>query len=425
MRRFPRAAAIAAATWLALASGAAAQPPAAARPQRGPQFTANLYGGWDAPLFAPSETASLQPASQWYSGADASVAWTRPWRRVTLISQANLSNRYYPKFTPSTTPSYGGTLALQSAGQGRWLWGLSQFVQYAPFSAVGIFATSVSPNAQALQLANATSFQQSTVRQLEANTTGSLTYQLARRTRIAIDVQAGNLVPIDSPVARATQLTGSVRLSRQLTRGMSGYLAYTASQNRVAREGTVTGSNYTVSGFDFGIDFNRGLQIGRNTTVGFQTGLVKVAGARQQYQLTGTVSLDSRFRRGWGIGLTATRDAGFVKTYRNAVVFHGVSASTGGRLTNSFGTLFSTNYSSGTINAGSGVGFRSYSAVAQLRYDFRPRIATFVEYSAFWSKVDANAVLTGEPSGEFGRHSVRVGLSFGLSPFSPNGFGRQ
>lgn len=414
--------------WLAVAAGAAAQPPTGAAPARprGPQFSANVFGGWDAPLFDPSSSASLQPTSQWFSGADGSVAWTREWRTVVLVSQANVSNRYYPKFTPSTAPSYGGTLALQSTGSGRWQWTLSQFVQYAPFSAVGLFASQLGPNAQALQLANATTFQQSTVRQLDANTASTLAYRLTRRTSLSVGFLVGNLVPIDSPVARATRLNANLRLSRQLTRDLTGYFAYSTSQNRVARQDTVAGSNYTVSGFDFGLDFTRGLQIGRNTTLGFRTGLVKVPETRQQYQFTGAATLDRTFRRGWGLQLAATRDARFVQTYRNSVVFYGVSLSASGRLTDALGTLFSTNYSSGTINAGSDVGFQSYSAVAQIRHEFRPRVATFAEYAAFWSRVDASELLAGQPTGDFGRHSVRVGLSFGLSPLAtPNSFGRQ
>jgi hypothetical protein len=417
IRRRHGAVAAAAACLLAAIGGAQAQGVDPARLARGPQLSANLFGGWDAPLFDPSAAASLQPTGQWFTGADAGVTWIKAWRRVALSSQATLSNRYYPKFTPSTAPSYGGSIGLQSTGTGRWQWGVSQFVQYAPFSAVGLFASALGPNAQALQLANATTFQQSTVRQLDVTSGASIAYRLSRRTSVASSFGVATLVPIDSPVARALRLNGTLRLSRQLTRDLTGYVGYSRSQNRVASSDTTAGANYTVEGFDFGVDFSRGLQLGRDTTLGLRTGVVKVPETRQQYQLTGTATLDRTFRRGWLLQLAATRDARFVQTYRNSVVFYGVSASARGRLTDIFGISFSTNYSSGTINAGSDVGFSSYSGVAQLRHDFRRNVATFAEYAAFWSKVDASTLLAGQPTGEFGRHSVRVGLSFGLSPF--------
>ena len=87
---------------------AAAQPRSAAR-VRGPVFTANIYGGYDMPLFTTTVTTpstsgnpTLQPASQIFSGADANVNYTKAGRRVALTLQANVSNRYYPQFTPST-----------------------------------------------------------------------------------------------------------------------------------------------------------------------------------------------------------------------------------------------------------------------------------------------------------------------------------
>jgi hypothetical protein len=119
------------------------------------------------------------------------------------------------------------------------------------------------------------------------------------------------------------------------------------------------------------------------------------------------------------------RDARFVQTYRNAVAYSGVSLSAGGRLVGQLGTLFSANYSSGTINASSAVDFHSYSASATARYDIGRIVATFVEYSTFLSDVDDTRLLVGQPTGRFGRHGVRVGLSFGVSPFSRTGAGRR
>jgi hypothetical protein len=415
------------ATWFVAASlvatAAAAQPrQAPVRATRGPQFSANVYGGWDAPLFDPSAGASLQPTSQWYSGADAGVSWNKVGQRLTLASQVTLSNRYYPNFTPSSAPSYGGTLALSSTNRGRWQWGLSQFAHYAPFFGAGLFAAAATPSAQSLQLANATAFQQSQVRQVEVNTAGSLSYSLSRRTTVAVSLLAGRLVPIDSPVASATRLNGDLRVTRGLTRTLSGYFGYSVAQNRVSGTGGAAGSDFTLSGFDFGVNFDKGLQITRNTTLNFRTGLVNVPQTNGKvYQLTGGAALDRSFRNGWQGQLVANRDARFVQTYRNAVVYSGISAQFNGPISGPLGSSFSANYSSGTINAASNVGFSAYSATAQLRYDVKRRVATFVEYSAFYSSVDTSAALPGLPTGEFGRHSVRGGLSFGLSPFGTRG----
>ncbi|MGE0813754.1 MAG: hypothetical protein AB7O28_05385 [Vicinamibacterales bacterium] len=404
---------------VAVAASAQPRPGAPGRPMRGPRFNANLFGGWDAPLFDPSAGASLRPRSQWFTGADVNLSVNKSWRRYSMSTQANASNRYYPKFTPSNSPSYGGFISFSSNYRGRWQWGLSQFAHYAPLSAASIFSTGTGPNSQSLQLANAIAFQQSTFRQVESNSIGSLSYSLSRRTSVGFTLLAGTLIPIDSPSARALRLNGNLRLSRGLTRNLTGYFSYSVSQNRVASQGASAATNYTVSGFDFGVDFARGIQLTRNTFLGFRTGLVNVPETSgKAYQLTGSVTLDRGFRSGWNVNLTAVRDARFVQTYRNAVVFYGASASAGGRLTRSLGSIFSANYSSGTINAANAVGFNTASASVMLRYDVKRTVGTFVEYSLFRSDVDSSFVLPGQPSGRFGRQGVRAGLSFGLSPFS-------
>jgi hypothetical protein len=381
-----------------------------------------VYGGYDAPLFDPDDDASLQPSSQLFSGADVSLDYARPGRRVIFSTNVSLSNRYYPNFTPSSAPSYGAGATLTSNNRGRWQWALSQFAHYAPFTATSLFALANAPNAQSLVLASTTAFQQSTIRQLDLNTMGSLTYSMSRRTNIGLTVLGGTLVPIDSPVPRAVRINGNLRLSRQLTRSLGAYVAYTYSQNRVASSGASPSANYEIGGIDFGLDFARPIQLGRNTTIGFRAGLLSVPGTGgSTYQLTGGVSVDHYFgRSSWAAQLYANRDARFVQTYRNAVAYNGISLSAGGRLVGNLGTIFTSNYSSGTINAASAVDFHSYSASVLARYDIGRIFGTFAEYSAFVSDVDDSRLLVGQPTGRFGRHGVRVGLAFGVSPFARN-----
>jgi hypothetical protein len=398
---------------------AAAQPPSARL--RGPVFTASIYGGYDMPLFTTTVTTpstpgnpTLQPASQIFSGADANVNYTKAGRRVALTLQANASNRYYPQFTPSTAPSYGASVTLASTSTSRWGWGLTQFAHYAPISGTSLFAgagTNVA-NAQSVALTSATAFQVSTVRLVDVNTAG--------RTSIGLSGLVGGIVPIDSQITRSTRLNGRVRVNRQISRALRAYLAYGITQNRVEATSTQPASSFEISGFDFGIDFAKPFQLTRSTTLGFSTGLVRVPESQSQsYQLTGLATLDQKFRGSWSATATATRDARFVQAYRNAVVFLGGSAAVSGRLVGQLGTLLSVNYSTGDINTTVGKSaFRSYSAAAQLRYDFRRRVASFVEYSAFRSEIDDSTALIGFPTGKFGRHSVRGGLSFGLSPFT-------
>lgn len=406
-----------------------AQPRPATTRLRGPVFAGSIYGGYDMPLFSTAVTLpstpgnpTLQPASQAFGGADASVDYTKLGRRVSLSVQANASNRYYPQFTPSTAPSYGTMVTLASTSTGRWSWALSQFAHYAPLSGTSLFAGGATniANGQSAALANATAFQVSTVRFVDVNTSANLTYRLSRRTNVGLVGLVGSIVPIDSQIARSVRLNGRLRLDRQLTRGLRAYVAYGVLQNRVEASGTLPAQNFEIAAFDFGIDFAKPFQLTRSTTLGFSTGLVRVPETTaQNYQLTGSVTLDQTFRGSWSAALTATRDARFVQAYRNAVVLVGSSAAVSGRLVGQLGALFSANYSTGDIfSTGGPSAFRSYSASAQLRYDATRRIAAFVEYSAFRSEVDASSALIGFPTGSFGRHNVRGGLSFGLSPFS-------
>ncbi|MCC6992533.1 MAG: hypothetical protein IT181_26250 [Acidobacteria bacterium] len=406
---------------------AAAQPPSARL--RGPVFTANIYGGYDVPLFTTSVTQpstagnpTLQPANQIFSGADANVNYTKAGRRVALTLQANASNRYYPQFTPSTAPSYGASVTLSSTSTSRWAWNVTQFAHYAPISGTSLFAgagTNIA-NSQSVALTSASAFQVSTVRLVDVNTAAGLSYSLSRRTSVDVSGLIGGIVPIDSQITRSTRLNGRLRLNRQISRALRAYVAYGITQNRIEATSTQPAASYEITGFDFGVDFAKPFQLTRSTTLGFSTGLVRVPESQSQsYQLTGTATLDQRFRGTWGASATATRDARFVQAYRNAVVFLGGSAAVSGRLVGQLGTIMAVNYSTGDINTTVGKSaFRSYSASAQLRYDFRRRVASFVEYSAFRSEIDDSTALIGFPTGSFGRHGVRGGLSFGLSPFT-------
>lgn len=405
-----------------LAAPLSAQPRRAAPAPAGPQLSASVYGGYDRPLFAPSAGASLQPSGQVLTGADLSVNYARQGRRVGMSANLSLANRYLPKFKPSTAPSYGAGLSLASNYQGRWQWNVGAFANYTPFSATSIFASATTVNAQQLAVANAAAFQQSTVRQADVNTTASLSYALSRRTQFSITGLAGRLVPIDSPVPEVERYSGALRLSRAISRSLSAYFGYTLNQNRVAAQGTTPATSIQLSNYDFGLDFSRPIQLTRNTTLGFHTGVVNVPGTRgKDYRLTGGVALDRYFGRStWVAQLAANRDTRFVQTFRNSVSSTGVSLSASGRLVGRFGTILATNYSSGTINAAQSIGFAAYSGSATLRFDLLRRLATFVEYSAFMSDVDDTTLLgTGQPTGRFGRQAIRGGLSFGLSPFAP------
>jgi hypothetical protein len=53
----------------------------------------------------------------------------------------------------------------------------------------------------------------------------------------------------------------------------------------------------------------------------------------------------------------------------------------------------------------------------QTRFDIKRAVGVYIDYSLFRSTFDVNQAVVGLPSGSFGRHGVRVGLSFGLNPF--------
>ena len=427
---------------LALAGCCLAPASAAAQPrgrgaQPGTALTGSLYGGYDTPLFrsssvAPSPTpgtpAPFRATSQVFGGADANLTYSRPGRRVGMSAGASASTRYYPDFRPSTVPSYVASATIFSAGPGRWQWSLGQSALYAPLSALSLFAGTSGAGAaggtaaglQVAALAGATNFQISNIRQVDLNTNGQIWYSLSRRTHASFLSAGSTQLQLDSDLPRAVRYEGRLRLSRDLTRGLRAYVGYGLTENRLLAKGSTPGGTSRIDGYDFGIDFSRPFQLTRDTSVGLSTGVVKVPDTGSKtYQLIGTASLDHRIGRRWLAQLTATRDARFVQAYRDAVVFNGVSAQLGGQLFSRIGSSVSANYSSGDINASAEkVGFNSYSGAVNLRYDIRRLAGVFAEYSIFRSKVDASNALAGYPTGTFGRHGVRVGLAFGLSPFS-------
>jgi len=408
-----------------VAATAAAQPRTAARPpQPGVQMNGSIYGGYDAPLFTNTAVTTFQPTSQAFTGGDIRVNYNRPGRKVALSSNASAANRYYPEFTPSTVPSYGVALTLSSVSRGRWQWSLGQFAQYAPLSAASFLASTggglvggsaIDPTA----LAAAANLQISTIRQIDFNTAGQVSYSLRRRTHLSLSSGVATQKQIDSPQPNALRFDTRVRLAQDFSRNLRGYLGYTLNQMHVpARNGSPSYSA-RIDTYDFGVDFSRPFQLTRDTTFGIQTGFVKVPnGARNEFQVVGAATLEHRVSRSWDAQLVATRDARFVQAYRNPVVFQGLSASIGGLLTGRVSAGISTNYSSGQINvAPAPLSFSSASASAQTRFDIRRRAGVFIEYSLFRSKFDVTQALVGYPSGSFGRHGVRIGLSLGVNPF--------
>ncbi len=409
-----------------VAAAAAAQPRVDARPpQPGVQMNGSLYGGYDAPLFASDTVATFQPTSQVFSGGDVRLDYNRPGRRVMTSVSASAANRYYPRYTPSTAPSYGVAFNLGSVSRGRWQWSLGQFAQYAPLSAASFLASGGGGLAgggpiDPVALAAATNLQISTIRQIDLNTSGQLSYSLRRRTHVSFSSGVSTQKQLDSPLPNALRVDTRLRLSQDLTRNLRGYVGYSLNQMHVPAQNGSPSYNARIDGYDFGVDFSQPFQITRDTSIGVRSGFVKVPnGARNEFQVVGAVTLDHRVNRSWDAQLVATRDARFVQAYRNPVVFAGVSASLGGQLWRRVGAGASVNYSSGQVNvAPNSLKFNSASASVQTRFDLRRRAGVFVEYSLFRSDFDVDQALVGYPSGSFGRHGVRVGLSLGVSPFS-------
>lgn len=406
---------------------AAAQPRdrAMARPpQPGLQMNGSLYGGYDAPLFTNTVT-TFQPTSQAFGGGDVRLGYNRPGRKVMLSFNASAANRYHPNFRPSTTPAYGASIGLSSVSRGRWNWSIGQFAQYAPLSAASFFAATgggiagggpIDPSV----LAGAANQQISPVRQVDVNTSAQISYSMNRRTHVSLSGGVASQVQIDSTQPTAVRYDSRLRLSRDLTRNLRAFFGYGINQIRVPAANGAPRYTASIDTYDFGVDFSRPFQITRDTSLSLQTGFVKVPiGARNEFQAVGAVTLDHRVSRNWDAELVVTRDARFVQAYRNPVIFSGASANLGGligaRVTGGVGL----HYSSGKINSAPNPSkFNSASATAQVRFDIRRRAGVFVEYSLFRSEFDANQALTNFPTGSFGRHGIRAGLSLGVNPFA-------
>lgn len=408
-----------------LAGDAAAQPRDMARPlQPGLQMNGSLYGGYDAPLFS-NTSLTFQPTSQTFGGGDVRLNYNRPGRKYMLSVTASAANRYHPNFTPSTTPSYGGSIAISSVSRGRWGWGLAQFAQYAPLSAASFFATTGGGLAgggpiDTSALAAAANQQISPIRQVDVNTSGQISYSVTRRTHVSLSSGVASQVQIDSSQPSAIRYDSRLRLTHEISRSLSAFFGYGLNQIHVPANNGAPGFNARIDTYDFGVNFNRGLQLTRDTTLNFQTGFVKVPiGARNEFQVVGAMSLDHRVSRSWDAQVVVTRDARFVQAYRNPVIFSGASATLGGLIASRVSGGVGVHYSAGKINVPPNPSkFNSASATAQIRFDVRRRAGVFVEYSLFRSKFDANQALTNFPTGSFGRHGVRVGLSLGVNPFA-------
>jgi hypothetical protein len=396
----------------------------AARPAvAGTLLTGNIYGGYDAPLFVDDDFANIQPTSQAFAGGDVSLAYIRPGRRVNMGMTASASNRYYPDFTPSTAPSYGGSLTFSSVSRGRWQWTVGQFAQYSPLSAATLFAgPGAGSNAVigATTLISSANLQISAVRQVDVNTSGTVSYSFSRRTHISFMAGGGTQYQIESPLPRATHYDTQVRLSRDITRGLAAYVGYRLTALRVPAQAATPASTFRIDGFDFGVNFTRPFQISRDTTFAVQTGLANAPELGSSgYQFIGSASLNHTVTGSWATQLAVNRDVRFVQAYRNPAVVSGISAAIDGQFTRRIGSTVVANYSSGRIaTSPASIAFDTSSASVRLRYDVLRAAGVFVEYNLFRSAFDAGTLLPGFPTGAFGRHGVRAGMTLGASPFN-------
>jgi hypothetical protein len=352
-----------------------------------------------------------------YGGLNAALNYTKTFRDVTFMAAGSASTRYSPNFADEVAPYYSLRMALTSADTRRWSWGLTTSIAYGQITAASLFAAGgLDARSIALGLPNSpVDYSISNDYTLTSNSTAYVGFGLSRRDRVTLGVNSGTFIVPEGDERQFFRVGGFVNYSRQLSRYLSLRAGYSHTENvpvgdTVGSPGELAG----VSNLDLGFGYSRALPFSRETTIALNTG---VSGTPRDdgwfYTAVGSAAVTHSLGRSWTAQVSAIRSLQFVPAFIEPTLRNAVSASIAGNLSRRLTTSLGANYSMGQSGfIGTPTDFDTYSGSLQFRYAVFDQAGLYAEYYYFASSFQS-PVTGAFPEGEFGRHGVRLGVSFG------------
>lgn len=203
-------------------------------------------------------------------------------------------------------------------------------------------------------------------------------------------------------------------LRAQWSRNLNRDLIFRAGYNREeVHQVANAGVEFVHESIDLGVDFARGLSLGRRTQLAFttQTSMIKRPGIGRQYRLNGSAALTRGFRRTWYAGLSASRTTEFMPGFLEPLFSDTAGLSLGGMFAPRVEWLAMVNGGRGEFGVdGAGGRFTSANATTQLNVALSRRWGVFGQYAFFHYELPPGAAAVDLVS-RLSRQTITVGLT--------------
>jgi hypothetical protein len=263
--------------------------------------------------------------------AAGNLAYTVEGRRVGASASAATTGQYYSELSDTITRGYSARVGTWFRFSSRTRLTVDHDLTYTP-AFQNAFGFLTDPFG-GLVNEPSSDVAASDDRWLANHTRLSLNHTLSRRSTIVFDAGRQH-IDYGSGLQDQVQYDAGVRYTRQLTASFSARLGYRyttsdAEDNLRADEGSAQGL-HTI---DAGIDFNRGFEIARRTTLQLQSGSVVVSREGDtQLLLIGNATLTRLLGRTGSLALAAGRNVDFVDGLRDPVISDSATVTAGGAI---------------------------------------------------------------------------------------------
>jgi hypothetical protein len=203
-----------------------------------------------------------------------------------------------------------------------------------------------------------------------------------------------------------------------VTRNLSVHLAY--HYRRTDYPGRDGRALFDTHDANAGVDFNRPLSLTRRTLLTFTTGSSAFSvQSRTQYRAFGNARLTHEIGRTWGLGVTYSRNIGFVDTFDQPIMYDSVSVGVSGLLTRRLQLSTGARGSNGRVGLASVDNrYRTYMGSTTLTTTLTRTIGVSAEYFYLRYRFDGGAALPLAVGRDGERQGVRGYLTLWAPVFS-------
>jgi opacity protein-like surface antigen len=387
-------------------------------------FTASLFGAYDDDIFAaetgvPSGTAGI-PASGWFAGAQAGLAYGRRTRRANFTATGDIAMNHYPSHDEHSL-MYRTAVGLGVQLTGRTHLGLDGVFAYAPYYRLGLIPSATDPSGFQDPFGTV-SPDYNLYRTSSYRSSGDITLSrtVSRHSTLSASYSIGLVDYVHEDLDYRSQ-GAAVQFAHQMTSNMSFHFGYAYSTAEYTQQSSL--SKLDIHNLDIGVNYGRALSISRRTHLSFSTGSAMIVsdatpldrlGRDWHYRLLGSATLTHEMGRTWTALASYSRDVAFHEGFNEPLLSDGVSAGLSGLLSRRLQFSSSAGYSFGIVGFNSDNDFYALSADAGVQYALSRIFALYARYVYYTYEFDSPATLDPRFARALDRQGVRIGLQASL-----------